>query len=889
MQNAQNTEIQQRVMNLVELYRTKIGKESKIAKDAKAEKACWDKVNLDAAIKLHEDGLGAFGFDMSPDMPEEWVKTLRVNDHLLGHFYSEVAGNNADKDVLSQFLADYYDATVFTADEEDFLRSHFKEMVNYIIQTPCDDLDSVNRYDGKDVFTIPSEVLELIKSRTEISAGSKVYYPNTYFAQLANLFEGCKYYCDSMFYAWTRVALYANNIDAEDNATPSSYDAIVSYLPKDDDDSKTIARLCEAYKNLPIDGKLVLICPSNVLADKGNTSYRRTLSETMKYKEIPSFKEKLDEEIASADVNAHFRRMLVEDRSIKEIIQMPQVMGDNASSDKYCLLIAEKGHSESDVVLIDARLASNDSDKKNYLSTFDNAKFNALLMNDGIDPNTGLRKVVKVLSEELSPEILIPQVYVIERPSEAEHPVPLSSLCSVVSAKVRDVQFDLPEDTPWITKSDLTPLNIGDLDMSGIGKADCPNNPPFVESSDKDYGFDKDGKFVDSIWAQMNTKKGHHVLNYRKCTYVDGNTDAVLYEQSAESGVQVAVVRATGKPYAVSSGILVFCPKEDFDVNSLAALLRLPVVYRQLIAYQQYGLYHHLNDILVPTDKRIIGDELYRMKREESVTNELGDKVQTMKTEYINEVRMRKHDMRPHMKQLNSSKNLMQHYIDNMSTLDDVQIHLNHQLTRFGDALRHLSDIIEHLSDEEKFGEPERFPIIEHLQGLITEYNRNGYNITFNYKEDKAKEYLKNKIEYYLDNIKEFETEKGNYPFPLHFSYALISPLDFDRMVQNIIENARTHGFTDASKADYKIWINLDIDEKRDMYQIDFSNNGQPLPEGMTKARYGMKGEKAGRYAGTGSGGYIVKSIVNHYRGDYDIFCKEGITTVRILLPIATI
>ena len=378
-------------------------------------------------------------------------------------------------------------------------------------------------------------------------------------------------------------------------------------------------------------------------------------------------------------------------------------------------------------------------------------------------------------------------------------------------------------------------------------------------------------------------------MDYRKCTYLDGKSDAVLYEQSAESGVQVAVVRATGKPYAVSSGVLVFCPKEGFDVNSLAALLRLPIVYRQLMAYQEYGLGNRLNEILVPTDKRIIGDELYRMKREESVTNELGDKVQAMKTEYINEVRMRKHDMRPHMKQLNSSKNLMQHYVDNMSTLDDVQIHLNHQLARFSDALGHLSDIIEHLSDEEKFGEPERLPIIEHLQELITEYNRSGYNITFNYKEDKAKEYLKNKLEYFFDNIKEFETEKGNYPFPLHFSYALISPLDFDRMVQNIIENARTHGFTDASRTDYKIWINLDIDEKRDMYQIEFSNNGLPLPEGMTKARYGMKGEKAGRYAGTGSGGYIVKSIVNHYRGDYDIFCKEGITTVRIQLPIATI
>ena len=37
MQNVQNAaEIQQRVINLVELYRTKVGKESQIAKAAKA-------------------------------------------------------------------------------------------------------------------------------------------------------------------------------------------------------------------------------------------------------------------------------------------------------------------------------------------------------------------------------------------------------------------------------------------------------------------------------------------------------------------------------------------------------------------------------------------------------------------------------------------------------------------------------------------------------------------------------------------------------------------------------------------------------------------------------------------------------------------------------------
>ena len=184
----------------------------------------------------------------------------------------------------------------------------------------------------------------------------------------------------------------------------------------------------------------------------------------------------------------------------------------------------------------------------------------------------------------------------------------------------------------------------------------------------------------------MNTKKGHHVLEYRQCTFLDGNSDAVLYERSDKNGVQIAVVRAMGKPYVVSKGIHVFCPKNSIDVNSLAALLRLPIVYRQLAAYEKYGIEPHLDDILAPTDKRVIGDELFRMKKEESVTNELGDKVQAMKTEYINEVRTRKHDMGPHMKQLNSAKNLMQHYVENMATTENVQDHLKKQNDPSGGA-----------------------------------------------------------------------------------------------------------------------------------------------------------------------------------------------------------
>jgi signal transduction histidine kinase len=135
-------------------------------------------------------------------------------------------------------------------------------------------------------------------------------------------------------------------------------------------------------------------------------------------------------------------------------------------------------------------------------------------------------------------------------------------------------------------------------------------------------------------------------------------------------------------------------------------------------------------------------------------------------------------------------------------------------------------------------------------------------------------------------NMVNFIREKAKEKLPL---FVNIAAIDFQRIVTNVIENARRHGFTDKARDDYYIGIELSYNSERGMYQIDFTNNGNPLPDGMTKSRFGIRGEKAGLTAGTGSGGYIVKSIVNHYGGDYDIFCKDGNTTVRILLPIATI
>ena len=896
MQNAQNTEIQQRVINLVELYRTKVGKESQIAKEAKSSYDYEQQYLIDSYIRTGMS-IGLVG-----EVQETSIKHLMVNEQLLGHFYAEVAGEAAEEYVLEQMQQDSYDNTVFSEEEENFLKAHFKEMVNYIVQTPSDDsLKWVQRGDEKDVFTIPQEVLELISSRVEIAAGSRIFYPEAVFAQITNLYSDCKFYFDSGYhiwlmvysklgdkdkgqdyglYAWERIVLYANKIDAtflDGRDMPSAYDAVVSYLPSRSLSSAVVEHLCKAYKGLPTGGKLLLLCPPELLAGKGQSSAKAKFEDVLAYGEDVSVKKELSEAEANEVAYASFRKMLVEDKSIKEIIQLPQVMSSQAWSDTYCLLVVEKGRMSNDTVMIDARNAYSDMDSDHFSHVFDIEKFNAILLSEGKEPCTGLRKVVKIASDNLSVDLLIPQVYVVEKPTEAESPVPLSKLCELESTLIRDVQFDLPEDTPWISMSDLTPLFTGDLDMSAIRRADCPNNPHYSKGS-KDYAFNSKGKFIDSVFAQMDSAKGIQVHEYRNSFFVDGESDNVLYEYSDEQGVRVAVARPTSKPYAVSKGVLVFRPKDGFDAQTLAAMLRLPIVSRQLLVYEQFGIGIHLDDILVPTDKCIIGDELYRMEREKYVTDELGEKVQAMKTDFINEVRMRKHDMGQIVFDLINTEDLMRYYVENRETENDLWPQLEEQLDHLHHTIHELSEMLDHLSQEEHFGSPELINLDEYLRSIQHSKSVSGFALSYQLDKDGVANAL-----IIHKNDKRIADEQNIRIHPTVW----IAKNDIQRIVGNIISNAQKHGFIDSSRQDYEVKIVLSFNSEKGMYQIDFRNNGQPLPEGLNKMRYGIKGEKAGQTAGTGLGGSVVKSIVEHYKGDYDVFMDGEWTVIRVYLPIA--
>ncbi len=854
MQNAQNTEIQQRVIDLVELYRTKVGKESDIAKAAKADYDFWEEVNLKEAEEDFANG-ETFSVYTCGEGPhtEVWIKGLKVNEQLLGHFYAEVTGENAEKEILDQLLPEVYDKSVFTEEEENFLKSHFREMVNYIIQTPNNDLTWVNRSENKDVLVIPDEVLELIKSRVEITAGSTIYYPHVGFAQLANLFKECKFLCNAKN-AWSRVALFANKVNVEivENCeNSSSYDAAVSYLPVMPKDEKTVEDLSRIYENINDGGLFILLCPSELLVDK---------------------------------VHVNFWKMLIGNNAIQEIIQLPSVMTEDVS-----LVIARKGMGKRLATLIDARFAGKDSSRKDVPEILDMEVFRAMIHNGGKEVNTGLRKMIQVSVSELNANLLVPQIYVVEKPAANEGAVPLSELCSIATTRISSLTFDLPEDTPWVEVSNLSQIYRGAIDLTTIRKAECPNIPS-AERSPKDYAFDASGNFIDEWFWQIKTPKGLRVHEYRRCTYIDGKKDAVLFRMGYEV-VGVALIRATGKPVAIDAGIKVFVPNYDFDALSLVALFQMPIVYRQIQAYKEFGLENYLDDILVPTDKRVICDEISRMKREEVVTTNLRNNYIAGQEKLKEKQGNYQHAMRKHIREISSSVRRMERFINDMDSSEEVKKFLNDRLAVIKTHRLYLSEDIERLNEENTYGEASPFDI-DHSLRNYREYF--GYDVCpVKYTNEIANEAIRQYQKEHQDELKELDEQGRDKKMEValaesSLAYVDIAEYNFGKIVRNILENAKKHGFddfTDVNHKDCVIEIALNWDKERQMYRIDFRNNGNPLPEGLTKESYGENRKYAGKTGGTGIGGYEVAENVRHYNGDFAISQDGDWTVVSIYLP----
>ena len=379
----------------------------------------------------------------------------------------------------------------------------------------------------------------------------------------------------------------------------------------------------------------------------------------------------------------------------------------------------------------------------------------------------------------------------------------------------------------------------------------------------------------------------------RGCAMV--TEDAVLL--STIRTLKPSIVKASAdKPVFVNQNILVAIPNEGIDAEYLCMVLAktdIPSVgmgtphisktrlLRQQIAYpsleQQRSTYQEARHAAML-------EQVKALHLEEVLDRRIAD--------FSNEIRSRKHDMMPHLRQLSSARKNLWYYLTHKEQFSEEEFlgGMREEVLNQEMAIESLSSLLSIFTRESKFGEPEVVNIDRYL--MENYFDGDNYTVDFDTDYKALANYGFNIPDVYLNfdyskGFKAFHEACPDYVEGINVHIALD---DLKRLCDNIVFNAIRHGFTDPSRKDYSIDIQLTVDQERDMFQIDFVNNGNPLPKGLDKLRYGLKGEKAGVTAGTGEGGYIVRSITEHYGGDYDIFSETSgnvsLTTVRVFLPI---
>lgn len=366
---------------------------------------------------------------------------------------------------------------------------------------------------------------------------------------------------------------------------------------------------------------------------------------------------------------------------------------------------------------------------------------------------------------------------------------------------------------------------------------------------------EKEGRFVgitqlSSSWVNYELKVSDIpvTINEKKCKKLE--EPALLISRIRT--LKPTFCNATKEnPICLLDNVMAFNVSPDIDVAYLCYQLSKTIMpYEGSVSVLSMSTFLNSYIQIAPSG---VQEQIYaEAKKTEMLAmlkaNGYGDEIAKIKQEYIDEVRMRKHDLSHPLEKMQNCVKNMRELVADADNLESLKLDLEKKFDRFMEYYKTASSLLSALSFEDSFAPAEKLDIDAYFKEIDGDHEN--YKIV------------------YKDSV----DEEGNVS---EKKYVAISKVDFGRVVENIINNAKTHGFTDKQRKDYCIKISVGIDDNG-YYQIDFANNGEAFPKGLDVKRYALKGEKAGGTGGFGIGGYVVASTARHFGGSIQLLTDEA-------------
>ena len=402
-----------------------------------------------------------------------------------------------------------------------------------------------------------------------------------------------------------------------------------------------------------------------------------------------------------------------------------------------------------------------------------------------------------------------------------------------------------------VLKHNNKTIKIIDTNENILSISDLTNNQLDYEKIYKYKSIQESSKSVNAYCAFNNILLVSLRFKNLKPTYYKSVDDSPIYYSSNVAGFHVDLSR--------------------IDLGYLINELNASYIKQQISSFSIGSVmsYIRVNDflnveILIPSsieEQRAIvkgAKETYQI----AYAKELGleESIEKMKAEYIDEMRIKKHNLAQYVNNLQSSVSALIKFIKknngavSRQQLISVQRHITveQHLQNMLNTTQEIGNFVNNLTNELEFENATSVNLHDFISLYVDNYPQSKFE--FKYYFDK---------ESFIDNTEKFA--------PI----TAISESDLKEVFNNIVKNAETHGFIDVSNRNYIISVLLSFDANKNMLRIDIANNGKPMPKGMDEFRYSLKNEKAGVTGNEGLGGFRINQIIKHFGGELKLNTRD--------------